>query len=97
MSEEPYMAEVSKMQASSSQEYLPGPTVVRLPTRRGPELASLTDVRKEMSKVYRQARSGTLPTEDASRFTFMRSSIGKVLEVCEVERRLELLEQRWLR
>jgi hypothetical protein len=85
------------MQVSSTQEYLPGPTVVRLPTRRGPELSTLTDVRKEMSKVYRQARSGKLRTEEASRFTFMLSSIGKVLEVCEVERRLELLEQRWQR
>jgi hypothetical protein len=88
------MANVSEMQVSTSQDYLPGPRVVRLPTRRGPELASLTDVRKEMSKVYRQARSGKIRTDEASRFTFMLASIGKVLEVCELERRLEQLEAR---
>ena len=80
------------MQVSLGQEYLPGPKLVRLPTRRGPELASLTDVRKEMSKVYREARSGKLRSDEASRFTFMLASIGKVLEVCELERRLEHLE-----
>jgi hypothetical protein len=86
------MSNASEMQVSSSPDFLPGPRVVRLPTRRGPELASLTDVRREMSKVYREARSGKLRSDEASRFTFMLSSIGKVLEVCELERRLEQLE-----
>jgi hypothetical protein len=86
------MSEVSELRPSGSAEYLPGPRVISLPTRRGPELASLTDVRREMSKVYRQAKSGRIRTEDASRYTFMLASIGKVLEVCDLEKRLEQLE-----
>ena len=56
-------------------------------------LDSLKRVRLELNKLYRAARLGQIPTQDASRLTFMLISIGKLLEVEMLEARLELLEK----
>ena len=46
-----------------------------------------------MAKVYRQCRSGKIQPDDGSRYTYMLSQIGKVLEAAEVEARVEALER----
>ena len=84
------------MQASSGQEYLPGPKVVALRTPRGPELSSLTAVRREMSRVYRLVRAGKIRTEDGSRIAFMLTSLAKMVEAADIEPRLRALEERLL-
>lgn len=56
-------------------------------------LDSLKRVRLELNKLYRAARLGEIPTQDASRLTFMLISIGKLLEVEMLETRLEKLEK----
>jgi hypothetical protein len=76
---------MSETAVSTPQEYLPGPRVVKLPTRRGPELSSSLEVRKEMSKVYREARRGRIKTEEAARLMYMLLSIGKQIEIAELE------------
>jgi len=86
-------AHMSQLPSSTPQQFLPAPTVVALRTRRGPELASLIAVRKEMSKVYRQVRSGKIRSEEGSRLTFILASIGKVIEAADLEQRLIALEQ----
>jgi hypothetical protein len=40
-----------------------------------------------MAKVYRQCQSGKIQPDDGSRYTYMLSQIGKVLEAAEVEAR----------
>ena len=69
-----------------------------LPPARGKryrcELDTLADVRREMAKVYREARSGLLDVQDASKFTWMLSSIGKVIEGSDLEKRIEALESK---
>ncbi len=57
------------------------------------QLDSLCDVRREMAKVYREARSGLLDVQDASKFTWMLSSIGKVIETSDLEARIAKLEE----
>ena len=57
-----------------------------------PTLSTALDCRREMSKVYRLARHGTLALEDASRLTFMLSSIAKIVETADLEARLKALE-----
>ena len=84
---------MADLQASDRQKSLAAPNVVVLRTRRGPELATLLDVRREMSRVYRQCRSGKLRPEDGSRYTYMLSQIGRVLEIVEVDARIEALER----
>jgi hypothetical protein len=82
-----------ELQVSEGANYVPAPKVVALRTRRGPELASLEDIRREMSKVYRQCRAGKIRPEDGSRYTFMLVQIARVIEIGQVEARVKALER----
>ena len=65
---------------------LPTPQRKRLP------LDSLEHVRHEMSRVYRAMRFGEVQTQDGSRLVFALTAIGKILEVEQLEKRVEQLE-----
>lgn len=56
------------------------------------KLASIEDCRREMARVYRDARSSATDMGDASRLVYMLSSIAKLIEVGELEKRLTALE-----
>jgi hypothetical protein len=45
-----------------------------------------------MARIYREAESGRRDTAEASKLTFMLGQIGKILELTEIERRIDLLE-----
>ena len=81
------------LQESDGPKTVVAPSVVVLRTRRGPELATLTDVRREMSRVYRQCRVGKIRPEDGSRYTYMLSQVGKMLELIEIDARVDALER----
>jgi hypothetical protein len=60
------------------------------------KLDSLHKVRLEMTKLYREARLGTLETQEATKLVFILQNIAKLLEgvdlalqVTELEKRLE--------
>lgn len=55
-------------------------------------LANPEDIRREMSRVYREARAKTLDPGDAARFIYMLSQIAKAYELGIIEHRLQLLE-----
>jgi hypothetical protein len=57
------------------------------------KLTELEDVRREMARVYREARGGKTDTSDAGRLTYMLVSIGKLIEASVIEKRLEQLER----
>lgn len=60
-----------------------------------PRIGSLHDVdaiRREMSRVYREARRGTLDTREAGRLVYILGEIRKCYEVSVLERRLAALE-----
>ena len=82
-----------ELQESAMQKNEATQNVVVLRTRRGPELATLTDVRREMSRVYRQCRVGKIRPEDGSRYTYMLSQVGKMLELIEIDARVDALER----
>ena len=65
---------------------LPTPQRKRLP------LDSLEHVRAEMARVYRAMRFGDVQTQDGSRLVFALTAIGKILEVEQLEKRVEQLE-----
>ena len=56
------------------------------------KLATIEDCRREMARVYRDARTARIDTQDASRFVYILSQIGKLIELSEFEKRIELLE-----
>ncbi|MFZ2541125.1 MAG: hypothetical protein WAW75_05045 [Gallionella sp.] len=56
------------------------------------KLATIEDCRREMARVYRDARSATTDTADASRLVYMLTAIAKMIEVGQLEQRLIALE-----
>jgi hypothetical protein len=56
-------------------------------------LNNIDGVRREMSRVYRDMRAGTVATQDGTRLVYVLSELRKMFEVCELEKRLERLER----
>jgi hypothetical protein len=56
------------------------------------KLDTLADVKQEMAAVYKQARSGIVEVQDATKFVWMLQAVGKVIETSDLEKRLEILE-----
>ncbi len=58
------------------------------------KLATLEDCRREMARVYRDARADRIDSQDASRFVYILSQIGKLIELSDIEKRLLFLEHK---
>jgi hypothetical protein len=58
------------------------------------KLDTLSDIKREMAKVYREARSGTVDVQDATKLTWMLQAVGKVIEGSDLEKRIEILEDK---
>lgn len=56
-------------------------------------LSTAEDIRREMARVYREARGKTMDTNEASRLIYMLSQITKAYELGVVEKRLAELER----
>ena len=67
-------------------------TLVPSPRRRGPALETLTDVCREMARVYRGMRHGRIDSQDATRMTYVLTQIAKIIQTAELEARIERLE-----
>ncbi|WP_150051124.1 hypothetical protein [Methylomonas rhizoryzae] len=72
--------------------------VAPLPPQKGQryrcKLDTLQDVRREMAKVYREARSGITNMQDATKLTWMLQAVSKVIEGSDLEARIKALEER---
>lgn len=67
---------------------------VSTPTPYRIDLKSIDDVRLEMAKVYRSMKSGEIVSSDGTRFVYVLSQIGKMIEVHDIEQRLAVLENK---
>lgn len=56
-------------------------------------LTKMAHVRTELSKLYREARTGKIDISDATKLTFMLQVLAKIIEGGEMEKRIEALEQ----
>ncbi|MHB1333208.1 MAG: hypothetical protein ACYCY1_11475 [Sulfuriferula sp.] len=56
------------------------------------ELSTIDAVRREMARLYREAKAGNIPTADASRLAFILGQVGKLIEIGTLEARLNALE-----
>ncbi len=61
-------------------------------TRYRCKLDSMADVKSEMAKVYREARSGLVEVQDGTKLVWMLQAVAKVIEGSDLEKRLEILE-----
>ena len=57
------------------------------------ELDTANDVKKELSRLYREARSGLVATSDATKLGWLLGEIRKTIETSDIEKRIEELEQ----
>ena len=56
------------------------------------KLDTISDVKREMARCYKDARSQTIDVQDASRLVYMLAALGKVIESTDIETRIEALE-----
>ena len=59
-----------------------------------PRLDSATRVRRELARLYGEARAGTLAVGDASKLANVLQILGRMIETGDLEGRLEELERR---
>lgn len=55
-------------------------------------LSNVEDVRREMARVYREARTHKIPTSDGTKLIFILCQILKAHEIYSIEKRVEMLE-----
>ena len=56
-------------------------------------LNNIKEVRLELSRVYREARLGTLQTSEATRLVYMLIALGNIIKDSELEERITALEK----
>lgn len=64
-----------------------------LPKPSRPRLANIKDVRREIAAVYKEARTGVIPTQEATRLVYMLISLGNMIKDTELEERITKLEK----
>ena len=62
------------------------------PTRRV-TLKTLDDVKRELARVYREARNGKIETQDLGRFSNCLAILARIVEGSDLENRLAKLEE----
>jgi hypothetical protein len=72
-------------------EVIPANTPARTPRLR---LGSIREIRRELVKIYEAAKSGKMPTQDASRLTFMLQTLSSMIKDSELEERISILEKK---
>ncbi len=56
-------------------------------------LGNIKDVRREMATIYKEARTGKIPTQEATRLVYILISLGNMIKDTELEERLTTLEK----
>ena len=60
-------------------------------------LATLSDTRRELSRVYREARTGQISSQEASRYTYILRVLSELVTAESLETRLEALETEYIK
>ena len=55
-------------------------------------LNDLDGVRREMARVYRDMRQGSVATQDGARLVYVLGELRKMFEITDLERRLTAIE-----
>jgi len=84
---------VTRKKEAKQPEVIEGELIPVEPIPKQIKLVTVMDCKREMARVYRDARQGRIDIQDGTRLVYMLSQIGKLVESSEFEKRLELLEQ----
>ena len=63
-----------------------------MPTPAKIDLKSIDDIRLEMARVYREMRGDVIETQKGTRLVYVLAAIGKLIELHELEQRIQDLE-----
>lgn len=63
-----------------------------MPTPARIDLKSTDDVRLEMARVYREMRGNVIEAQQGTRLVYVLATIGKLIELHELEYRIQDLE-----
>ena len=58
------------------------------------DLKHIDDVRLEMAKVYRDMKQQKIPAQDGTRLVYVLTQIGKMIELHDIEKRINRIEER---
>ena len=58
------------------------------------DLSKLSNVAKEIVRIYRDMRHQRITSQEGTRATYVLRQLADVLELAEIERRLEAIEKR---
>lgn len=76
------------------QQPIEGEVIPFTPTpRKQVRLSSIKDCRRELAKVYADARQGKIPSPDATRLTYILVAISNMIKDHELEERVKKLEE----
>lgn len=84
---------MTKKKETKQLEVIDGELIPADPTPKQIKLVTIMDCKREMARVYRDSRQGRIDIQDGTRLVYMLSQIGKLIEVSEFEKRIELLEK----
>ena len=77
--------------SEKSQETAPD-AATPTPRRYRCRLSTVGNVSAEIAKIYREARSGAIPVDHASKYAHILSIIGRIIETSDLERRVADME-----
>jgi len=86
--------EKRKCSAKKEPEIIDAATGTPDPAPRRIDLSTLRDVRVEMAKVYRRMDCGDIETAEGSKLVYVLRQIGDIIEMSDIERRIEAIEER---
>jgi hypothetical protein len=69
-----------------------GSTLRVMPTPPTIHLKTADDVRLEMAKLYRAMKAKDIETQEGTRLCYVLSQIGKMIELADIEKRIDMLE-----
>lgn len=84
---------MTKRKAAKHSEVIEGEVILVDPTTRQIKLVTVMDCKREMARVYRDSRQGRIDIQDGTRLVYMLAQVGKLIEVSELEKRVEVLEK----
>ena len=56
-------------------------------------LNTIDDVKKELGRLYREARAGEVETHEASKMANMLAILGRIIEGADLEERMDVIER----
>ena len=85
---------MSKNGKDNDQQPIEGELISSDPTpKKQIRLSSIKDCRRELSKVYSEARCGSVNPQDATRLTYILVAISNMIKDHELEARVQKLEE----